>query len=98
MARDIAKSVVAAELADVCAVQMASVIGHAYPVCVRVEIVNPRVSNDKISRGIQDIFDRRPAPIIERLNRLRPIDRATAASGHLGRPEFPWEASDRVVA
>jgi S-adenosylmethionine synthetase len=98
MARDIAKSVVAAKLADVCDVQMASVIGHAHPVCVRVETVNPRVSNDKISRAIQDVFDRRPAAIIERLNLLRPVYRATAAYGHLGRPEFPWEASDRVVA
>ena len=97
MARYTAKSVVAADLADVCAVQMASVIGHAHPVCVRVETVNPRVSNDKISRAIQDVFDRRPAAITERLNRPRPIYRATAAYGHLGRPEFPWEASDRVV-
>jgi hypothetical protein len=39
----------------------------------------------------------RPAAIIERLNRLRPIYRATAAYGHFGRQEFPWEASDRVV-
>jgi S-adenosylmethionine synthetase len=39
----------------------------------------------------------RPAAIIERLNLLRPIYRATAASGHFGRPEFPWEASDRVA-
>jgi S-adenosylmethionine synthetase len=98
MARDLAKRVVAAALADVCDVQMASVIGHAHPVCVRVETVNPRVSNDKISQAIQDVFDRRPAAIIDRLNRLRPIYRATAADGHLGRPEFPWEASDRVVA
>jgi S-adenosylmethionine synthetase len=97
MARDIAKTVVAAKLADVYEVQMAYVIGHAHPVCVRVETVNPRVSNDKISQAIQDVFDRRPAAIIERLNLLRPIYRATAAYGHVGRPEFPWEASDRVV-
>ena len=97
MARDIAKSVVAAELADVCEVQMAYVIGHAHPVCVRVETVDPRVSNDKISQAIQDVFDMRPAAIIERLNLLRPIYRATAAYGHFGRPEFPWEASDCVV-
>ena len=76
---------------------MASVIGHAHPVCVRVETVNPRVSNDKISQAFQDVFDMRPAALIERLNRLRPIDRATAAYGHVGRPEFPWEASGRVV-
>ena len=97
MARYIAKSVVAAELADVCEVQIAYVIGHANPVCVRVETVNPSVSNDRISQAIQDVFDMRPAAIIERLNLLRPIYRATAAYGHFGHPEFPWEASDRVA-
>src|SRR3989441_1087786 len=51
MARYIAKSVVAAELADVCEVQIAYVIGHANPVCVRVETVNPTIANDKISQG-----------------------------------------------
>jgi S-adenosylmethionine synthetase len=97
MARYIAKSVVAAELADVCEVQIAYVIGHANPVSVRVETVNPTIANEKISQAIQDVFDMRPAAIIERLNMLRPIYRATAAYGHFGRPEFPWEASDRVA-
>ena len=97
MARYIAKSVVAAELADVCEVQIAYVIGHAKPVCVRVETVNPTVSNEKISQAIQDVFDMRPAAIIEHLHMLQPIYRATAAYGHFGRPEFPWEASNRVA-
>jgi len=97
MARYIAKSVVAAELADVCEVQIAYVIGHAKPVSVRVETVNPTIANDKISQAIQDVFDMRPAAIIERLNMLRPIYRDTAAYGHFGRPEFPWEASNRVA-
>jgi S-adenosylmethionine synthetase len=97
MARYIAKSVVAAELADVCEVQIAYVIGHAKPVCVRVETVNPTISNEKISQAIQDVFDMRPAAIIEHLHMLQPIYRATAAYGHFGRPEFPWEASNRVA-
>jgi len=97
MARYIAKSVVAAELADVCEVQIAYVIGHANPVSVRVETVNPTIANEKISQAIQDVFDMRPAAIIERLNMLRPIYRDTAAYGHFGRPEFPWEASNRVA-
>ena len=97
MARYIAKSVVAAELADICEVQIAYVIGHANPVSVRVETVNPTIANEKISQAIQDVFDMRPAAIIERLNMLRPIYRETAAYGHFGRPEFPWEGSNRVV-
>jgi S-adenosylmethionine synthetase len=97
MARYIAKSVVAAELADVCEVQIAYVIGHATPVSVRVETVNPTVSNEKISQAIQDVFDMRPAAIIEHLHMLQPIYRATAAYGHFGRPEFPWEATNRTA-
>lgn len=97
MARYIAKSVVAAELADVCEVQIAYVIGHAKPVSVLVETMNPTVANEKISEAIQAVFDMRPAAIIERLNMLRPIYTATAAYGHFGRAEFPWEAPDRVA-
>ncbi len=98
MARYIAKSVVAAELADVCEVQIAYVIGHANPVSVSVETVNPTVPNEKISQAIREVFDMRPAGIIDRLNMLRPIYRDTAAYGHFGRPEFPWESADRVAA
>jgi S-adenosylmethionine synthetase len=66
-------------------------------VCVRVETVNPTIANEKISQAIQDVFDMRPAAIIERLSMLRPIYRDTAAYGHFGRPEFPWEASSQVA-
>jgi S-adenosylmethionine synthetase len=97
MARYIAKNVVAAELADVCEVQIAYVIGHAQPVSVRVETINPTVSEERISQAIQDVFDMRPESTIKRLNLLRPIYAATAAYGHFGRPEFPWEASERVA-
>ena len=97
MARYIAKCVVAAELANVCEVQIAYVIGHANPVSVRVDTEKPAVPEEKISQAIQDVFDMRPEFIIQRLDLLRPIYRPTAAYGHFGRPEFPWEASDRVA-
>lgn len=97
MARYIAKNVVEAELADVCEVQIAYVIGHANPVSVRVDTVNPTVSEDKISQAIQDVFDMRPEYISKRLELLQPIYTPTAAYGHFGRPEFPWEVSDRVA-
>lgn len=95
MARYIAKHVVASELADVCEVQIAYVIGHANPVSVRVDTVNPTVPEEKISQVIQDVFDMRPEHIIERLNLLRPIYASTAAYGHFGRRDFPWEATNR---
>lgn len=97
MARYIAKSVVAAELADVCEVQIAYVIGHANPVSVLVETVNPTVSEEKISQAIRDVFDMRPEFIIKQLDLLRPIYVPTAAYGHFGRPEFPWETTARVA-
>jgi S-adenosylmethionine synthetase len=96
MARYIAKNVVTAELADICEVQIAYVIGHANPVSVRVETVNPVVSEEKISQAIQDVFDMRPEFIIKCLDLLQPIYTASAAYGHFGRSEFPWEASERV--
>lgn len=97
MARYIAQTVVAAELADICEVQIAYVIGHANPVSVRVDTTNPSVPEERISQAIRQVFDMRPAAISEHLQLLRPIYAATAAYGHFGRPEFPWEAGDCVV-
>jgi S-adenosylmethionine synthetase len=47
---------------------------------------------------VLDVFDLRPAAIIEDLDLLRPIYAKTAAYGHFGRelPEFTWERTDRV--
>jgi S-adenosylmethionine synthetase len=97
MARYVAQNVVAAELADVCEVQIAYVIGHADPVSVRVETVNPVVSEAKIIEAIRQVFDMRPAANAERLNLLQPINANTAAYGPFGRPDFPWEQPDRVA-
>jgi S-adenosylmethionine synthetase len=96
MARYIAKHVVASELADVCEVQIAYVIGHANPVSVRVDTVNPTVPEEKISQAIREVFDMRPEHISSRLNLLRPIYANTAAYGHFGRRDFPWEATNRI--
>jgi S-adenosylmethionine synthetase len=71
--------------------------GHADPVSVRVETVNPVVSEAKIIEALRQVFDMRPAAIAERLNLLQPIYANTAAYGHFGRPEFPWEQPDRVA-
>ncbi len=52
----------------------------------------------KLQEAIWDIFDFRPAAIIRDLDLARPIYQETAAYGHFGRKEFPWEATDRVDA
>lgn len=99
MARYIAKNVIASGLANKCEVQIAYAIGVAEPVSVMVDTFNTGIiSDEKISKGIREIFDLRPAEIIRNLNLLRPIYKKTASYGHFGRnePEFTWEANDKV--
>jgi S-adenosylmethionine synthetase len=99
MARYVAKNVVAAGLADRCQLQVAYAIGTAHPVSLMVELFGTSsVDPDAIEKGIWEIFDFRPAAIIRDLDLARPIYAETAAYGHFGRKEFPWEATDRVDA
>jgi len=99
MARYIAKNVVAAGLAGQFEVQLAYAIGYPEPVSVHV---NPfgtgKVSNEVIEKAIRRVFDMTPAGIIKTLDLKRPIYSATAAYGHFGRSEFPWEKLDKVEA
>lgn len=97
MARYIAKNIVAAGLAKKCEVQLAYAIGFPEPVSVHVTTFNTGTVADKaISQAVRAVFDMTPAGIITTLNLRRPIYRATAAYGHFGRPEFPWEQTDKV--
>lgn len=98
MARYIAKNVVAAGLADKCEVQLAYAIGYPEPVSVHVETFGTGKINDEgMENAIRKVFDMTPAGIIKTLNLRRPIYRQTAAYGHFGRPEFPWEKTDKVA-
>jgi S-adenosylmethionine synthetase len=95
--RHVAKNVVAAGVADRCEVQVAYAIGIARPVSVMVETFGTsEIDPAKLPDLVQEIFDLRPAAIIERLQLRRPIFQKTAAYGHFGRPEptFSWEATD----
>lgn len=94
MARHIAKNLVAAKLAKKCEVQIAYAIGVAEPVSVLVDtFATGRLPEDRIREIILDVYDLRPAAIIEYLDLLRPIYTQTAAYGHFGRDEqeFTWE-------
>ncbi|MGB5813986.1 MAG: methionine adenosyltransferase [Thermoanaerobaculia bacterium] len=100
MARHIAKNLVAAELADRIAVQLAYAIGVADPVSVHVETYGTgRVSDRRLEALIREAFPLTPVGIIEHLELRRPIYSKTAAYGHFGReePEFTWEATDRAA-
>jgi len=97
MARYVAKNVVAAGLADRCQLQVAYAIGTAHPVSMMVETFGTEHADpDAIVDAVRELFDFRPAAIIRDLRLARPIYRETAAYGHFGRKEFPWEATDRV--
>jgi len=97
--RWVAKNSVAAGLADRLEVQIAYAIGKANPVGLYVESFGTaHVDDEVIVRAIRDVFDLRPAAIVEQLDLLRPIYAQTATYGHFGRelPDFTWERTDRV--
>jgi S-adenosylmethionine synthetase len=101
MARHVAKNIVAAGLAKKCEVQIAYAIGVAEPVSVMVDLMGTgMVPEHKVKKGILEVFDLRPAAIIQYLNLLRPIYRKTSAYGHFGRdePEFTWEKTDMAAS
>ncbi|MFG1493561.1 methionine adenosyltransferase [Halobacteriovorax sp. GFR7] len=93
--RQIAKHIVAAGLADKALVQVAYAIGVAEPMSLLVDTFGTeKVDVAKINNAVNQIFDMKPAAIIERLDLLRPIYSPTAAYGHFGRTKdgfFPWE-------
>ena len=98
-ARYIAKNIVAAGLAKKAEVQLAYAIGVAHPVSVRIDTFGTgTVSESKIQEAVRQIFDLRPAGIIQMLDLKRPIYRQTAAYGHMGRTDIdlPWEKLDKV--
>jgi len=99
MARHVAKNIVAAGLADICEIQIAYTIGKAEPVSVMLDTRGTgKIPPDKLAKIVNEIFDFRPARIIQYLDLLRPIYKKTACYGHFGRsePEFTWEQTNRV--
>ncbi|MDA7967537.1 MAG: methionine adenosyltransferase [Gammaproteobacteria bacterium] len=97
--RHVAKNVVAAGLAAKCEVQVAYAIGVARPVSVMVDTFGSgALADDKIAGLVAEHFDLRPKAIVQNLNLLRPIYRATSAYGHFGRAEeeFTWEKTDKA--
>ena len=97
MARHVAKNIVAAGLSKKCEIQIAYAIGVAQPVSVMLDLMGTGViPKHRLKEIVLNVFDFRPAAIIEYLDLLRPIYRKTAAYGHFGRnePEFSWEKTN----
>ena len=96
-ARWVAKTIVAAGLAERAELQVAYAIGVAHPVSLSLQTFGTETHDpEKILAGVQEVFDLRPAAIIRDLELTRPIFKATAAYGHFGREDFTWERTDRA--
>lgn len=96
-ARYVAKHIVAAGLCDRCEVQLSYAIGVAKPISISLETFGThKVDINEIYKLIDDNFDLCPQGIIDMLDLLKPIYFKTAAYGHFGREEFPWEKLDKL--
>ena len=99
--RWVAKNIVAAGLADRAEVQVAYAIGRATPVGLYVETFGTETAPvEDIQAAVREVFDLRPAAILQELDLKRPIYAQTSAYGHFGRTDLdlPWERTDRVEA
>ena len=99
MARYAAKNVVAAGLAEKLMIQVAYAIGVARPVSFMLDAYGTEmVDLSKLKKVVAQLFDFRPAAIIDKLKLRTPFYRKTAAYGHFGRSDivFPWEKLDMV--
>jgi len=97
LTRYIAKNIVAAGISDRCQVQLAYAIGIADPVSLYVDTYGTgKLDEAVIEQIIRKEFDLTPSGIITKFDLKRPIYYPTAAYGHFGRSEFPWEALDKI--
>ncbi len=96
-ARYLAKNIVASGIAKECTIQLSYAIGIAHPVSIHVNTHGTSQINDRLlDKFLLKNIDLSPAGIIEKFGLRRPIFLATAAYGHFGRIEFPWEQTDIV--
>jgi S-adenosylmethionine synthetase len=99
MGRYVAKHLVASGYCSRASVQVAYAIGVADPVSVMVDSFGTgKVSDEALTACVRELFPLKPAALIQHLDLKRPIYRQTAAHGHFGREEFPWEKLDMVDA
>lgn len=96
-ARYVAKNIVAAGLADRCELQISYAIGVAEPTSIMVETFGTeKIPQERVIQLVREFFDLRPYGLLKMLDLLRPIYRQTAAYGHFGREQFPWEKTDKA--
>ena len=92
MARYIAKNIVWSGLAEKCEVALSYAIGKANPVAVDVTSFGTgKITDDQLANIVQEVFNLRPAAIIEKLHLRNSIYSDTAVYGHFNSSLFPWE-------
>ena len=97
-ARYVAKNIIAAGLADRCEIQLSYAIGVAEPTSIMIETFGTgKVTNELLVSLVREFFDLRQYGLIKMLDLIQPIYRQTAAYGHFGREQFPWEKIDRAA-
>ena len=98
-ARHVAKNLVAADLCDEALVQVAYAIGVSEPVSIDIDTNGTgKLPDSQLTKLVREHFELSPSAIIARLDLMRPMYRKTAAYGHFGRDEFPWEKTGYVEA
>ena len=98
-ARYVAKNIVAAGLAKKCEIQLAYAIGVAKPVSVMVDTFGTGILKDtELADIVNEVFDLRPAAIIDTLKLRNPIYKQLSAYGHVGRTDIDvmWEKTDKI--
>ncbi|NQU11944.1 methionine adenosyltransferase domain-containing protein, partial [bacterium] len=102
MGRHVAKTIIAAGLADRCEIQFAYAIGYPEPVSVLVDTFGTgKVPHEQIERAALEVFSFKPANLVQQLNLLRPIYLKTTNYGHFGKVDgdtFTWEQTDQAEA
>ena len=97
--RWVAKNIVAANLAEICEFEVAYAIGHPYPTSIHIDTFGTNtVDEAKIVAAVKEVFDFKPAAIIEQLDLLRPIYRESTNYGHFAKDSLPWEVTSQVEA
>jgi S-adenosylmethionine synthetase len=100
-ARYVAKNLVASGACERVTVQISYAIGVVEPVSIYINThATSKFSHEQLEKAVRTIFDLTPKGIIETLDLLQPIYKATAAYGHFGREEdgFNWEKTDKAEA
>lgn len=98
-ARYVCKNIVASGLAKHCQLEISYAIGRARPISLRINTFGTGIVDEEtIENAVRNVFDFRPAAIIDNLDLQRPIYSESTNYGHFGKKDMPWEKCDKIEA